>query len=282
MRMCKSILMFGLVIFTSIVGAQVSNSEKTKLLNKCISDGEEKAVCACATSQWVNSISTQETNSAKEMIALITEQKQPSPQQMASLQGLIMRYTQLGMTCASQNFEEAPEQSVDIESFIPQGAMTAEQAKAFNDLVNSGDAATTMSNLNKLDDIDKRKREAKRSSDEAQRSQTAAEIEKRLAQYRAEKLRIESLSIIQVPVQDFENLFTLHYRAKTSENEQTIKCLWKTVLSTAGKGSAGSLMAYYAATGGADYDAIESEKPYRDEASKRLDKFYQQRQSCFQ
>lgn len=279
--MFKSILLFSLVIFSFFASAQVSNSEKAKLLNKCISDGEAKAICACATSQWLNSISAQETSSAKEMISLMTEQKQPSPQQMASLQALIMRYTQMGMTCASQDFEEEPEQNIDIESFIPQGAMTAEQAKAFNDLVNSDDTATTMDNLNKLDDIDKGQRDAKRNSNKAQRSQRDAEIEKRNALYKAEKLKVDNLSIIKVPVQDLENLFTLHYRAKTSENEQTIKCLWKTVLSNAGDGSAASLMAYYAATGGADYDAVESEKPYRDEASKRLNNFYQQRESCF-
>lgn len=270
------------MVFTSIASAQVSNSEKTKLLNQCISDGEEKAICACATSQWVNSISAQETSSAKEMIALMTEQKQPSPQQMASLQGLIMRYTQLGMTCASQEFEEEPEQSIDIESLIPQGSMTAEQAKAFNELINSNDTAITMEKINELDGIDKSNRETKRNIDKAQRSQESAEIEKRNAQYKAEKLKIDKLSIITVPVQNLEKLFTLHYRAKTSENEQTITCLWKTVVSTASEGSAASLMAYYAATGGADYDANESEKPYRDEASKRLDNFYQQRQSCFQ
>jgi hypothetical protein len=282
MRIFNSSLFFILVVFSFMSNAQVSESEKAKLLNKCISDGEEKAVCACATGQWLDSISPQETSSAKEMIALMTEQKQPSPQQMASLQALIMRYTQLGMSCASQNFEEEPEPSVDIESFIPKGALTADQAKAFNDLVNSDNTATTMENLKELDEIDKRNREAKRSKDRAERSKKAADIDKRLALYRTEKVRIENLSIIDTPVQDFNKLFTLHYRAKTSESEQTIKCLWNTVLDTAGEGSAASLMTYYVATGSSgDYDAVDSEKPYRSDASKRLDNFYQQRETCF-
>lgn len=282
MRIFNCSLFFILVVFSCISNAQISNSEKTKLLNKCISDGEEKAVCACATGKWLDSISAQETSSAKEMIALMTEQKQPSPQQMSSLQVLIMRYTQLGMSCASQNFEEEPEPSLDIESFIPKGALSAEQAKAFNDLVNSDNTATTMENLKELDDIDKRNRDAKRSKDSAKRSQKAAEIEKRLALYRTEKLRIENLSIIDIPVQDFNKLFTLHYRAKTSESEETIKCLWDTVLDTAGDGSAASLMTYYVATGSSgDYDAVDSEKPFRSEASSRLDNFYQQRDFCF-
>jgi hypothetical protein len=41
-------------------------------------------------------------------------------------------------------------------------------------------------------------------------------------------------------------------------------------------------MTYYVATGSSgDYDAVDSEKPYRSDASKRLDNFYQQRETCF-
>lgn len=269
------------VVVLYSAAATANPALRNQLYNKCVSDGEEKRVCACASDKWVASITPSETGTAKMFVDMMVNEKPPAPSQMMKIQPLMMRFSEVGMECASMDFSQAPEESSpSISSMLPPGTLTPDQVKAFDKLTQAKTHNEAETQIKELDRQDQQRRQSERNAKQLNQQQEDAQREQRRSRYKAEKKRVEGRSITAQNVAAFEQLFIYQQQMYASNTEASIQCTWQVLQESAGSGPSGSLMAYFVAIGGADYDQPEEYRPYMDNAMQKYQAFQNARSQC--
>jgi hypothetical protein len=125
---------------TSSAFSKVSSSDKNRLIAACTKEGELLGVCKCVADKLTAGLNESEIASAKDIINMIANNQPPKPSKMAQYQGLLAKYSQIGMQCAgadNSEYTQDSEASLDISAMLPKGSLSDEQSAALNRMINA-------------------------------------------------------------------------------------------------------------------------------------------------
>lgn len=252
--------------------------EPTQMIEACVKTGEARAICECATTQWIGMLGPNEMEDAAIFVQAMASEQPPSAAVQQRLGSLMMRFQQVGMSCAMNAPVEEETSSPSIADFLPKGSMSEEDIKDFDNIMSGeGDVMESMRQIENRDMQRKAEEKAKRQAEQQKRD---AELEKKRAAIDAEFAAIDAKPILSHPISRFEKLFKMRTELYGGANEP-VECLWNTLTETAGDDEAGVLTVYFAAIGGGDFDQPEAHRPYLDEANQRTYAFQDKREACY-
>lgn len=263
---------------SSLAAADSLSNYRTQAVNQCSTDGEHKDVCACVFDTWSASISPQDEETAIMMMKMVINNQPPEPHQMMQIQPLLMSFQQVGMKCASMNLDEAPQRHQANSGVQLPGV----EGRILNE-INSGNLSTAelMARLQAADDMrrEDRKVRDKQRQEKAQKEQ--AKRAARIKEYDDEIARIESRSIIGQPVSNFKDAFYMYNELNDTASKAGTECLWSELVKAAGSGPSASLLAYFGALGGGDFDQPPEHRPYLDETGRKGNIYRKSKEYCY-
>ncbi len=252
---------------------------KKDVIDTCVKTGDSMAVCECVSEKWLDSLTSQETKLAEELLDYMKTDIQPTSSDMQKYSSVMNKYRKLGMQCAmnvSTSVEEE-EEEFDLGAFIPKGAMSAQDMKDFNAIVSG--KGNVMDKLKSMDKRDQQRRDIDRQERATNQATSDAEIAKLRAQYKAEQKRVESRPILSQRRQDFKSLFDLHSKVYGIDSSSS-NCLWDQLMSVTNRDEPSILAVYFASIGGGDFDQPPEHRPHMDQAFNRYQKYQDKRAMC--
>lgn len=211
---------------TSAAHAQSRADFEAAVMANCQSAGNEAADCACIAQNWSNDLSDDDLPLAIAAIELSYAGTQPDMNMINLVMPMVMGLTDYTLRCAAGEFgtaETAP------RTEIPQTGDATEEALLLERL-SAGEA--TLEEMMRYDQLVMDRRDAERAAEvaaQAAKDTRATEARETLrADYEAEFARIHAQSVPDLPIAEFETLFTLQCQMG-GNSDAACSCGWDQV-----------------------------------------------------